>query len=877
MHALISAHLFVHVKSRAKRLRSNNRQASADDRGAGLIKPRAFAASAGLCALDGFVNAVKSGAATLATHLFLWAALATVSTTAMAATDPGVVISNTAQLQFTRQGIGATETVTSNTVNATVVPVPSASTLSVLRFTDAGGATQNTTAGPTQCLLNSGFSNLPQPVFANGSTVDAAQLLALTNTDTVHAGDAVFLQVSDADQNRNAAVIDTTDLIVTTAIGDTETIRLRETGVNTGMFVGYVQTRSSTTASSGDCLLQVDRDSQITATYTDFYNNTDTSNVSVLVDPYGLVFDSLTGQPVNGARVRLINVATGLPAAVFGDNGINTYPSEMTTGNAVTDSGGTVYNLPAGVFRFPLVALGQYRLEITPPSGYTFASGRSIAELNQLPGAPYRLSTASFGASFSVSTPVAVAIDLPLDPSGTQLYLTKSSATTTAAQGDFVQYSIGVQNVSNSIPVTNVLVTDVLPQGLRYQPGSARLESRVIADPSISSDGRTLQFGIGTVAASANLKLSYVVEVTVAAREEKLVNRARAANTAGAASNTAQATIRLRNELFNETAFITGRVVTGSCDADSSTLKGVPGVRIYLEDGRYAVTDDEGKYHFEGVSAGSHVVQLDTVTVPGTLEPQLCENRVRHAGRSYSQFVDLRAGALWRADFVLKEKALPVGQVSYGMTTRIAGDAELLHTLNTEVMALPISNARLMVTLPQGLEYVAVTATVAEKTVAEPQIMDDTLVFRINALPAGAQHSLSFKTRVRDTAVGGFVVKSVLLFDTPVQKNQRSEAVDNRATRGDMNYESASYRFSPHFEVLGTTLSFDDRAQLDKLATEWRGVQNLRIKAVGHTDKNVIPPSKQHLFKDNYRVVAGARRQCRRISAQCAGPDARTD
>ena len=53
--------------------------------------------------------------------------------------------------------------------------------------------------------------------------------------------------------------------------------------------------------------------------------------------------------------------------------------------------------------------------------------------------------------------------------------------------------------------------------------------------------------------------------------------------------------------------------------------QGVAGVRVYLEDGRYAVTDDEGKYHFEGVTPGSHVVQIDTITLPEQLEPLRCD------------------------------------------------------------------------------------------------------------------------------------------------------------------------------------------------------------------------------------------------------------
>jgi uncharacterized repeat protein (TIGR01451 family) len=95
-----------------------------------------------------------------------------------------------------------------------------------------------------------------------------------------------------------------------------------------------------------------------------------------------------------------------------------------------------------------------------------------------------------------VTTPVPVAVDIPVDPSGTQLYVTKSTTATSAAVGDFVQYTLGIQNVSDSIAVTNVTVTDMLPLGMRYQNGSARLNGNKIADPVISSDGRNLQFAL---------------------------------------------------------------------------------------------------------------------------------------------------------------------------------------------------------------------------------------------------------------------------------------------------------------------------------------------------------------------------------------------
>ena len=87
----------------------------------------------------------------------------------------------------------------------------------------------------------------------------------------------------------------------------------------------------------------------------------------------------------------------------------------MVTGQPVTDQGGTQYSLPAGVFRFPLVAPGNYRLEVMPPGSHAFPSQRTIADLQTLPNAPFRLQPGSFGQPFVVTAAPAVAVDMPLD------------------------------------------------------------------------------------------------------------------------------------------------------------------------------------------------------------------------------------------------------------------------------------------------------------------------------------------------------------------------------------------------------------------------------------------------------------------------------
>ena len=68
---------------------------------------------------------------------------------------------------------------------------------------------------------------------------------------------------------------------------------------------------------------------------------------------------------------------------MFGDDGVSRYPSEMVTGKIITDQGGTQYNLPSRVFRFPLVAPGDYRLVVLPPGNYSFPSQRTIADLQE--------------------------------------------------------------------------------------------------------------------------------------------------------------------------------------------------------------------------------------------------------------------------------------------------------------------------------------------------------------------------------------------------------------------------------------------------------------------------------------------------------------
>ena len=161
----------------------------------------------------------------------------------------------------------------SNEVSLLAAPAPSRAALSLLRTDPARGSAL--VASSTECRSTAGQTPLAPPLASNGTVLPLGEALPLSITSTVHGGEAVFLDVLDLDRNRDSTKIDHIDLTLTAAGGDTETVVLEETAVDSGRFVGYVQTRA-TAATPGDCVLQVQRDSELAASYTDPQNAADT-------------------------------------------------------------------------------------------------------------------------------------------------------------------------------------------------------------------------------------------------------------------------------------------------------------------------------------------------------------------------------------------------------------------------------------------------------------------------------------------------------------------------------------------------------------------------------------------------------------------------
>lgn len=547
-------------------------------------------------------------------------------------TFPPTQSSGTIPIPVQYQAAGATA---ANGTLSLQITGRSRSNLEFLHY-DPGGPAPPTAVGLTQYGDGNGaFSSLAPPLLPGTNVPVSAGPVPLAPATAYHKGQIVFIRITEPDHNSDATVIDIVDVSLVAAItGDTEILRLRETGPDTGIFAGYILSTAAQ-MTPGNGLLSVATNDRLSLRYIDDADQADTAMASVLVDPYGVVFSSGTGQPISGVQVRLVDSDTGQPAVVFGDDGVSTYPATVTTGGTVIDSSGAVYTFPEGRFRFPLANPGNYRLEIALPtgSGYLWPSTAPTAAIQALPGGPFMINTGSRGEVFVLKAGPPLELDMPVDPLPTPLFVRKTANKATAANGDFLQYSVEVENTANLYSLANVEVVDVLPHGFRYQAGSARIGDGQAQDPMSLPDGRTLKFNLGTLAPGARASVRYVTEIAVAA-PGKAINLASATSNGAVRSNTAEAAVTVREDLMRSRSILMGRViVTNPDDADKGN-DGLAGVRIYLEDGSFVVTDKRGMFHFEGIKPGTHVVQMDLDTLPEKYQAVLAEDNTRSAGRA---------------------------------------------------------------------------------------------------------------------------------------------------------------------------------------------------------------------------------------------------
>ncbi|WCE05664.1 SdrD B-like domain-containing protein [Pseudoxanthomonas sp. JBR18] len=414
---------------------------------------------------------------------------------------------------------------------------------------------------------------------------------------------------------------------------------------------------------------------------------------SLPVDPSGVVYDAVTRDPVPGSIVTLapVGVCAGYdPATSLLNTTAGGYRIE---GNAVSMTVGN-----DGYYQFlfgpAAPARCEFALTVTPPGGYVFVSTLIPAEGNSLspsgavgsnyqvqpnalaPTGPVGTATQYYLRLFAGSATAGIVHNhIPLDTAVTTgLAITKTGDRQTAEVGDTVQYTITIRQTAGSALQT-VNVVDRLPRGFTYIDGTARANGAAAPEP-LGKPGPILGFTTGPIQVGQQIALTYRVRVGVGAQQGDGINRAQAhgCSIAGGCidpvtmqplsgslpSNQAQYHVRVTGGVFTDEGCVLGKVFV-DCNAnhvqDREEL-GIPGVRLYFEDGTWVVSDSEGKYSYCGLPPQSHTLKVDASTLP--VGARLTTSSNRNLGDADSLFIDLKNGELHRADFVEGSCSNPV-------------------------------------------------------------------------------------------------------------------------------------------------------------------------------------------------------------------------
>jgi uncharacterized repeat protein (TIGR01451 family) len=407
------------------------------------------------------------------------------------------------------------------------------------------------------------------------------------------------------------------------------------------------------------------------------------TSATAVVNPYGVVYEGRSaGTPIAGARVALLADSQGNTSVAL-DSNTGSDPNNANANPFASDTTGRFSFVLASAQLGTSQAPARYFLNVTA-AGYRARlietditptadnSGLFTLSVRALDGQPVAKdgSFETTDSAVDIAHLAAYALNVPMFEN-TTLEITKMADQPSVEIGDTVSYHVEVHNAT-AVAVDDAVVTDQLPPSFHYAEGTALLTSPPAPQQSITpqtSDGTLLVFHIGRIEAGARATLVYRVRVGANAQEGDQYNSASAAGTltTGERVSTppARASVRVRRGIFSSQQVIVGRVyvdanLNGQFDKGE---RGLPGVRLYLNNGQSVITDSEGLYNFPAVNEGAQVISLDPVTLP---PGYTLVDTGRRDEKSWTRLLrtPLGGGAMLRQNFALRSPEGEAASVS---------------------------------------------------------------------------------------------------------------------------------------------------------------------------------------------------------------------
>lgn len=262
------------------------------------------------------------------------------------------------------------------------------------------------------------------------------------------------------------------------------------------------------------------------------------------------------------------------------------------------------------------------------------------------------------------------------------LVVVKEGDVRTAELGDYVNYSIKIEN-KGAATAYDVQLKDALPRGFAIVDGTVKVDQQRHDD--FVAQGKYKTLSLGNLNVGQSVTVNYRVLIGSSALGGDGINRAIAVGTDDLGDNIssreAQWRIEVSRGMMTTDGIIVGKVYhdinrDGIQQRDDGEL-GVAGVRIYMENGNFVVTDAEGKYSLYGINAKTHVLKVDRTTLP--VGSELIEQSNRNTGDPSSRFVDMKYGELHRADFSIVDG---MGDASQTLNDQLKSRSERIATSN---------------------------------------------------------------------------------------------------------------------------------------------------------------------------------------------------
>ena len=356
----------------------------------------------------------------------------------------------------------------------------------------------------------------------------------------------------------------------------------------------------------------------------------------LVIDPSGIIYDSVTRQPISGATVTLI----GPSGATLSNSYLDTTlggPAVQVTGS----DGRYAYFLkstaPSGTYQFRVTAPAGYQnapSAMIPPKGALFTPplGGVVYYMQAQDTAPtlaedvsYYLNFAfQFGGSNLAQISDGVAHNhIPLDPSHSPLPLvvTKVAGKTSVTTGDLVPYEITVRT-QDGIARGLANVVDLLPPGFAYVKGSAVVNG-VRTEPVATSG--TLTWPNQIIPASGAVTYDLVLSVGAGVSQGTRTNVALVDGANGLPiSNRAEAAVTIAADSLFDCTDVIGKVYD---DRNNNGVQdeGEPGlanIRLATVNGLLVKTDAYGRYHItcaavpNALIGSNFILKLDPSSLP---------------------------------------------------------------------------------------------------------------------------------------------------------------------------------------------------------------------------------------------------------------------